>query len=141
MKDIFLDGLRTLRGEAEKRVQEATAELECVEGTLRFYESLQPKLAPATPEEVRRAVTGVLLASDAPLHRKEILERLSIQGIHLNGKDEIATLSAALSRFGDDFQSCGDGVWGLREHDTGSAVQVEAAPVMRSAYMENDLPW
>ena len=104
---LFLEGLVAL---AQERVKEAQTDVTAIKRTMDFYDAnFQP--APASPEEVRSAARAVLLEATTPLHRKEIHDRLNERGVYPNGKDPVASLGAVLSRFGEDFESCGDGKW------------------------------
>ena len=70
---------------------------------------------PSSTQEIREAALEVLRRRGAPLHRKEVFHELLTMGIWIKGKDPVASLGALLSRFGKDFQSCGDGRWDLKQ--------------------------
>jgi hypothetical protein len=48
------------------------------------------------------------------MHRKNIFEELTDMGVHVNGKDPVATLGTVLSRYSKDFHPHGQGIWGLK---------------------------
>lgn len=128
---LFLEGLVAL---ARERVKEAQTDVNALERTMAFYDAnFQP--APASPEEVRSAARAVLLGAPTPLHRKEIHDRLNERGVYPNGKDPVASLGAVLSRFGEDFESCGDGKWRI------TRITIPDPPATVSVDDAEDLPW
>ena len=57
---------------------------------------------------------AAILASEGPLHRRVIHDRLVEMGVHIGGRDPVANVGAPLSR-DPRFRKLGDGVWDLTD--------------------------
>ena len=106
--------LIAMRDEILERLKNAQADMEAVERLIAVHEELAPPATAASVEEIRQAAIGILEENGGPLHRQVLLERMTNQGIHVSGKVPINNLGAILSRFGKDFESHGQGGWGLK---------------------------
>ena len=122
--------LADMRGDAVIRLHEAQADIDAIDRVLAFCEKTQPPLVPASNEEIRLASIEILTRHGEPIHRQTIYDALLGMGIHVNGKEPVATLGTVLSRCSTDFVSHGQGIWGLKE----------AKPSPSHAYMRVETP-
>ena len=107
------------RLEAEKRqIEERHRALVT---TLRYFENAEssegrPEQEPQhrrADNDLRNAMAAIL-ASEGPLHRRVIHDRLVEMGVHIGGRDPVANVGAPLSR-DPRFRKLGDGVWDLTD--------------------------
>ena len=116
-----LRSLREMRPDFEQRIRDAEAALEGIDraiAALSEQVAAERRIAPL--EGVADAVRAILAAEGGPLHRKEIMERLSARGIHVEGDKPLSNLSAIMNR-ARDMESYGDGRWGLKNVSSGEA--------------------
>ena len=89
-----------LLGDADQQPEESAAP-----STARSKESNSTR--------VRRAAYEILLSEGRPMHRKLLLERVQVKGLHVGGKSPLHSFGALLStdsRFATTHER---GVWGL----------------------------
>ena len=96
-----------------ERLEKARADYEAVERLIAVHKEMSLP-DPATVEEIRLAAIDVLAQCAEPIHRQTLLDKLEDIGIRVNGKVPVNSLGSILSRFSDDFQPLGNGIWGLR---------------------------
>ena len=108
-KNLLLE----MQAEAEERLRKAQADYDAMVRVLAFHDEISlPE--PSKVEGVRTAAIEVLVRSGKPIHRQEILNELGEMGIRVSGKEPVNNLGSVLSRFSDEFQPHGNGVWGLK---------------------------
>ena len=115
MPPDFVERLKTIREEAQKRLEAAQADIKAIDRVLALNEKSLPR---ASNEEIRVAAIGILIAAGVSMHRKDILATMEATGIYVSGQDPAATLGAILSRNSSDFESQGNGIWGLKRTRT-----------------------
>ncbi len=117
--------LTDMRAEAVIRLHEAQADIDAIDRVLAFCEKTQPPPISASNEEIRLASIEALTRHGGPVHRQTIYDALLGMGIHVNGKEPVATLGTVLSRCSTDFESHGQGIWGLKASKSTASVPLE----------------
>ena len=107
--------LRNVKEYAQEHLDRTQRVLEALELVEEFCEHVMPKPEPAPVEEVRQGARKILAIASRPMHRRDLHDELQAHGIHVGGKDPVASLGSVLSRFDKDFIPHGEGKWGLTE--------------------------
>ena len=137
--DEFLENLRFWVLHAEHELKESEENYKAAERFLEYYERNQPEPEPTPTAGVRTIAMIVLEEHNGPMHRKDIHEGVKAKGVYVKGKDPVATLGAILSRFNDDFYSCGDGMWDLKSRQNAQPAVFSIGDIGKDD--EDDLPW
>ena len=122
-------------------------DIQALETTLQYFEGLEriqhsgpkqssgagpdPSQIHSSEHDARDAIFEIL-SKERPLHRNEILSRLSDMGIHTGGRSPVANLSSRLSH-DHRFRSLGGGVWDLVD---GEAVPSSSSESLRDVIHE-----
>jgi len=74
-------------------------------------------LVPRRSGSLKPHILEILKSSEAPLSRTSLLEALNARGVTVNGKDQMANLSAHLSYMRDEVSRTPDGLFELIRKD------------------------
>ena len=105
--------LASIEEAAQQQLDAARQAVNAVARLRAFHADMQDPVDPSTQDEIRQGAVEILRGSLEPMHRKDIFNALVDRGLHVGGKDPINNLGAILSRNGADFESYGNGMWGL----------------------------
>ena len=114
--------LLAMKADILERLHNAQADLDAVERLLAVQEEIEPSPPSASVEEVRQACVELLCNHGTPVHRNILLEKLNDMGIQVSGKVPVNNLGSILSRFSEDFEPHGNGVWGLKTNKAHSGL-------------------
>lgn len=114
----LMSELREKREVAVEQLQQLQEYISTIDATLVFLEGKQDSKSGPSTEDIRDAAIAILSEHGEPMHRKDIFQQLVIQGIHIGGRDPVASLGTVLSRCSKDFHPYGKGIWGLKSKPT-----------------------
>ena len=122
--------LVAMRKDILDRLEDAQADLDAVDRLISVQTEISPPVQTAKVEEVRQTAVEVLNEHGDAMHRRDILDKLTELGVHVGGKVPINTLGSVLSRFGEDFEPLGQGVWGLKSWQARSSQNGVRVPLV-----------
>lgn len=125
--------LVAMRKDIVDRLESAKADLDAVDRLIAVQEDMSPPLTPATVDEVRQAAVEILNDHGDKMHRRDILSEMTERGVHVGGRVPVNNLGSVLSRFGDVFESHGQGVWGLKSWKTPSPANTTRTPLIEGS--------
>ena len=106
--------LRDMRNDIMERLKTAQADLDAVDRLITVQKEIEPPTVTASVGEIRQAAISLLREIDGPVHRQTLLSQMNERGVHVSGRTPVNNLGSILSRFSKDFESHGQGVWGLK---------------------------
>ena len=112
-----LQDLRAKVRQLEKQKQEIDKQVEALHISIRVFEQSTGFSEEVIARDTFKAAftnsaEDILKKEGRPMHRTEILASIEARGIHVGGKDPLATLGSYLSR-DDRFKAVGSGHWDL----------------------------
>ena len=106
--------LIAMKADIIERMESIRADLDAVNRLLNFQEGNEPATLAGTVEDIRQASYELLRQHEEPMHRQTLLDELALTGVYVGGKVPVNTLGSILSRFSEDFEPHGQGVWGIK---------------------------